>query len=64
MQLLKYFLIAIGAISIALFIVLLVIGVKVVSTIFLYIIGACAIIAAIGFIIFYAGKFSAQNSKD
>ncbi|MDU1892895.1 MAG: hypothetical protein E6767_19615 [Dysgonomonas sp.] len=59
----KYFLITIGVISIVLFIVLLIIGVKVVSAIFLYIVGALAVISLIGFIIYYIGKMVGKNSK-
>lgn len=59
----KYFLITIGVLSIVLFIVLLIIGVKVVSTIFLYIVGALAAISLIGFIIYYIGKIVGKNSK-
>lgn len=61
MQLLKYFLITIGIISIVLFLVLLVIGVKVVSTIVLYMVGAFAVIALICFIFYYAGKLSGKS---
>lgn len=55
---------AIGIISIALFITLLVIGVKVVSTVVLYIVGIIAVISLVGFIVFYAGKLSGRTEKD
>lgn len=61
MNVLKYFLIGIGFISIVLFIALLIIGVKVVSTVVLYIVGALAVISLIGFIIFYAGRLSGKD---
>jgi len=64
MQGLKYFLIAIGVISILLFITLLIIGVKVVSTIVLYVVGAIAIVSLIGFIIFYAGKLTGKGESN
>jgi len=60
----KNILITFGIISIALFIILLIIGVKVVSTIFLYIVGALAIISIIGFIIYYIGKFSGKQEAE
>lgn len=60
----KYFLIGTGIISIALFLTLLVIGVKVVSTIFLYIVGAIAVISLIGFIIYFIGKMVGKNSQE
>lgn len=53
---LKYTLIGIGVLSIVLFLVLLVIGIKVVSTAFVYIIGTIAIIALIGFAVYYLRK--------
>lgn len=64
MNVLKNILIAIGVITIVLFIVLLFIGVKVVSTILLYIVGAIAIISLIGFIIFYIGKLTGKANKE
>lgn len=63
MNTLKNILIAIGVISIVLFITLLIIGVKVVSAILLYIVGAIAAISLIGFIIFYIGKLTGKASK-
>lgn len=62
MQVLKYVLMAIGFVAIALFIVLLGLGVQVVSTVLLYVVGAIAVIAIIGFIIYYIGKFSGKNA--
>lgn len=64
MQALKYILMTIGILSILLFVALLIIGVKVVSTIVLYIVGTIAVIALIGFIIFYAGKLSGKSESN
>ena len=64
MDVLKYFFISVGIISILLFLTLLIIGVKVVSAILLYIIGAIAIISAIGFIIFYIGKWTGKRESE
>ncbi|MFV0312655.1 MAG: hypothetical protein ACK5KN_13560 [Dysgonomonas sp.] len=63
MDVLKYFFISVGVISILLFLTLLIIGVKVVSAILLYIVGAIAVISAIGFIIFYIGKWTGKNES-
>lgn len=63
MDALKYFFITIGIISILLFLTLLIIGVKVVSAIFLYIVGTIAVISLIGFIIFYLGKLSGRKQS-
>jgi hypothetical protein len=63
MDVLKYFFISVGVISILLFLTLLIIGVKVVSAILLYIVGAIAVISAIGFIIFYIGKLTGKNES-
>ncbi|MDR2921167.1 MAG: hypothetical protein LBV72_17615 [Tannerella sp.] len=57
----KNILIVLGIISIVLFITLLIIGVKVVSTIVLYVVGALAVISFIGLIIYYIGKFSGKR---
>jgi len=59
----KYFLMGIGVLSIVLFLSLLVIGVKVVSTVFLYIVGAIAIMSLIGFVIYFVGKTVGKNSN-
>lgn len=64
MNILKNILITIGVISILLFVTLLVIGVKVVSTIVLYVVGAIAVISLIGFAIFYIGKLSGKTDKE
>jgi hypothetical protein len=64
MNALKNIIITIGVISIVLFIALLVIGVKVVSTVLLYVVGAIAVISLIGFVIFYIGKLIGKNDKD
>ncbi|EGK03054.1 hypothetical protein [Dysgonomonas gadei] len=63
MDVLKYFFISVGVISILLFLTLLIIGVKVVSAILLYVVGAIAVISAIGFIIFYIGKWTGKNES-
>ena len=63
MDVLKYFFISVGVISILLFLTLLIIGVKVVSAILLYIVGAIAVISEIGFIIFYIGKWTGKNES-
>jgi len=59
----KNILITIGVLSIILFLVLLVIGVKIVSTVFMYILGTVAAIALAGFIIYYIGKFAGKSSS-
>ncbi|HCO68926.1 MAG TPA: hypothetical protein DIT04_14370 [Dysgonomonas sp.] len=61
MQTLKNVFLTVGIISILLFLVLLIIGVKVVSTVFFYIVGALAVISLIGIIIFYVGKMSGKS---
>lgn len=58
----KNILITIGILAIVLFLVLLVIGVKVVSTVFMYVLGAIAIISLIGIVIYYIGKMSGRSS--
>lgn len=63
MNALKNIFITIGIISVVLFIVLLVIGVKVVSAVVLYIVGAIAVISLIGFAIFYIGKLTGKNNR-
>ncbi len=60
----KNILMTIGILAIILFLVLLVIGVRVVSAVFMYVIGAIAIIALIGFGIYYIGKWSGSRSRD
>ncbi len=58
----KNILVAVGICAIALFIVLLVIGIKVVSTVLVYILGILAVIALIGFIVYYGRKlFSGRD---
>lgn len=64
MNALKNILIAIGLISIVLFITLLIIGVKVVSAIVLYVVGAIAVISLIGFVVFYIGKLSGKKDGE
>lgn len=64
MDTLKNILITVGVISIILFITLLVIGVKVVSAILLYVVGAVAAISLIGLAIFYIGKLSGKADKE
>jgi len=62
MKALKFILIAIGVIAIIMSIVFMVIGWKVVSAVVGYLIGGIAILAAIGFIIYFIGKSSGRNS--
>jgi len=64
MNTLKYIFIGIGIIAIVLSIVFMIIGFKVVSAVLGYIIGGIAIIAAIGFIIYFIGKLSGQRSSE
>lgn len=62
MQTLKNVLIGIGILAIILFIVFMVIGIKVVSTLVMYIVGTIAVIALIGFGIYYIKKlFNRDN---
>jgi len=56
MQTLKNVLIGIGVLAIILFIVFMVIGIRVVSTLVMYIVGTIAVIALIGFGIYYIKK--------
>jgi len=56
MQAFKYILIAIGVIAIVLSLLFLIVGVKVVSAVFMYIVGAIAVIAIIGFILYFMLK--------
>jgi len=58
----KNILMTVGVLAIILFLVLLVLGIKIVSTVFMWIIGAITIVAAIGFIIYYIGKASGSRS--
>lgn len=64
MNVLKNILISVGVISIALFIMLLIVGVKVVSIILLYIVGIIAAISMVGFIIYYLGKLSGKRERE
>ncbi|MFR0677850.1 hypothetical protein [Dysgonomonas sp.] len=64
MNALKYFFTSLGIISILLFLTLLIIGIKVVSAIFFYIVGAIAVISAIAFIIFYIGKWTGKSESE
>ena len=59
---LKYFLISIGLLSIVLFIVLLIIGIKVISAIVFYTVGIIAAISAVGLIIYYIGKLREREN--
>jgi len=61
MQALKNVLITLGVLSILLFIGLLLIGVKVVSVIVLYVVGALAAISLVGLLIYYIGKMSGKS---
>ncbi|MCD8176199.1 MAG: hypothetical protein LUE98_01735 [Tannerellaceae bacterium] len=60
MQTLKNVLIGLGVLAVILFITFLVIGVKVVSTIVVYVVGGIAVLALIGIILFYGGKFTGK----
>jgi len=62
MNVLKYLLMGIGIIAIALSVIFLIIGAKVVSVVLYYIIMAIAIIAVIGFIIYLLGRSSSKSS--
>jgi len=65
MKTFKNILLTIGAISLILFVILLILGLKVVSTIFLYILGGIAVISLIGYGLFSLGKWSGKSeSKD
>ena len=46
------------------FIMLLIIGVKVISTILLYVIGAIAVISLIAFAVLYIGKLSGKSEAE
>ncbi len=63
MHTLKYILIFLGVAAIVLAFISFVIGVKVVSAVFTYVIGGIAILAIIGFIIYYVGKFTGTKNK-
>ncbi|MCC8185996.1 MAG: hypothetical protein LIP08_00400 [Bacteroides sp.] len=58
---LKNILIGIGILAIVIFISFLVIGVKVVSTVAVYIVGFIAIIFFIGYMIYLFGRSSGKN---
>lgn len=64
MQALKNILITLGILSILLFIALLLIGIKVVSIIFVYIVGALATISLFGFVIYFIGKRSGKSESE
>jgi len=59
----KNILLTIGGISLVIFLILLVLGFKVVSSIFLYILGAIIVISVIGIGIYYLGKLSGKNKE-
>jgi len=61
MKTFKNILLAIGSISLILFIILLIIGLKVVSMVFLYILGAIITISLIGIGLYYMGKLSGRK---
>lgn len=63
MKTFKNILLIIGGIALALFIILFILGFKVVSTIFLYVLGIIAVISIIGVGIYYIGKMSGKNSN-
>ncbi len=60
---LKNILIGIGILAIVIFISFLVIGVKVVSTVAVYIVGFIAIIFLIGYMIYLFGRSSGKSNK-
>lgn len=60
----KNILLTVGVLAIILFLVLLVIGVRIVSSVFMYIVGAIAVIALIGFAIYYIGKWSGSRARE
>lgn len=62
MKTFKNILLIIGGIALALFIILFILGFKVVSTIFLYVLGIIAVISIIGVGIYYIGKMSGKKS--
>lgn len=62
MEKFKNILMTIGGISLSIFVVLLVIGIKVVSTILLYIVGTIVAISFLGICIYYIGKWSGKKS--
>ncbi len=64
METFKNILLTIGAVAVVLFIILLIAGIKVVSTIFVYVIGAIVAIALIGIVIYYVGKKSGKSSNE
>jgi len=61
MDALKYILTAIGVIAIVLTLLFLIVGFKVVSAVFMYIVGAIAVIAVIGFILYFMWKGSKRD---
>lgn len=61
MNTIKNVLLTIGGISFALFLILLILGLKVVSVVFLYILGAIIVISVIGLGIYYLGKISGKR---
>ena len=63
MNTIKNVLLTIGGISFALFLILLILGLKVVSVVFLYILGAIIVISVIGLGIYYLGKISGKREE-
>jgi len=63
MNVLKTVLMSIGIIAIALFIIFIILGVKVISAVLMYVVGAIAVVAIIGFAIYYIGKLSGKRDK-
>lgn len=63
MKVIKYILIAIGIIAIVLSITFMIIGWKVVSAVAGYLIGGIAVLALIGFVIYFIGKMSGRSSN-
>jgi len=63
MNALKTVLMSVGVIAIALFIIFIILGVKVVSAVLMYVVGAIAVVAIIGFAIYYIGKLSGKRDS-
>jgi len=63
MNTIKNVLLTIGGISFVLFLILLILGLKVVSVVFLYILGAIVVISVIGLGIYYLGKISGKKEQ-
>lgn len=62
MKTFRNILMTIGGIALVVFIILLIMGIKVVSTLFMYIVGAIVAVSLIGIIIYYVGRSSGKRS--